>query len=299
MTELTRRLRSCPQSKSGLLQTTQRLPLIDRLANPRSELSRQCGQRQRLRLLREYSPMSLSLNTLCALDGKIPLPDRARTPVQIKDLCITGSEYVRGSAAVQRQRSANRGAPTAWLRVAGDCPGAALSSVFPGSELEHEFSRRDDSEVSEASISRKREEVDVAGDQDICISVHCGGEQVIVVRIAGSDDRVDFPVDPNGVNCEQMEEEPCIEAAKFLWPLCARFGEHTVIFAINALRDNERKAAGMPQVQNLERRTGSSQHPAYNDVGIENDARTPRARHVARCELGRRGGRLLQRFRPQ
>jgi hypothetical protein len=135
--------------------------------------------------------------------------------------------------------------------------------------------------------------------QDICITVHRGGEQVIVVGIAGLDDRLDFLIDPNGINYQLTEKKPCIEAPKFLRSLCPRFGEHSVILAIDALREDERKAAGMPQVQNLEWGSGSSQHPAYNDVCIENDARTPRGRHVSRCELCLRGNKPLQKFRPK
>lgn len=65
-----------------------------------------------------------------------------------------------------------------------------------------------------------------------------------------------------------------------------------MIFVIHSIRKDEGEAASVPEVQNPERGTGPGQDSADDDIGIEDNPRTPRGRHGSRCELALQGGRL-------
>lgn len=170
-------------------------------------------------------------------------------------------------------------------------------SLFPGAKFKDEVPWGDDSEAVEARVSFKLEEVDVTRYQEIRSAVHGGREQMIVVGVAGSDDGFDLAVDPYGIDREQMKKASWIEALKLPHTRGLHIGENPMIFAVDAIGDYEREAPGMPQMQNFERRTRSTQYSTDDDVGIENNTRTPRGRHGSRCELALRGGRLLRKSR--
>jgi hypothetical protein len=120
------------------------------------------------------------------------------------------------------------------------------------SKLIDEGSGCDHPSRAEARIAGQLQEIEVSGYQEICFSVQRGREQGVVVWIAGSNDRLDLPVDPNGIDREQSEKERGIKAQEFVrW---SRLGirENPVIFAIHALCENQRETTGMPEVQDLE-----------------------------------------------
>jgi hypothetical protein len=123
------------------------------------------------------------------------------------------------------------------------------------SKLIDEGSGCDDPNRSEAGITGEFQEVDVASYQEICFSVQRGREQGVVVWIAGSNDRLDLPVDPNGIDREQSEKERRIKAQEFVRSSRLGIREYPVIFAIHALCENQRETTGMPEVQDLERWT--------------------------------------------